>query len=106
MSISMAVTIEFIYPCACTVVKVVFRATQIQIHFILCPKRALGLQQESLVTYCNHKLYKRNGRNICDFNHWFVDCCPEANSFGSGQRHFENFRCKPENKTQILLMWA
>ena len=43
--------------------------------------------------YCNHRLYKRNGRNIRDVTNWFVDYCSEANSFESGQRHLENFRC-------------
>ena len=27
-----------------------------------------------------------------DVTHWFVDCCSEANSFESGQRHLENFQ--------------
>ena len=44
------------------------------------------------VTTLDHRLYKRNGRNIRDITHWFVDCCLEA-SFRSGQRHLENFRC-------------
>ena len=46
-----------------------------------------------------HRLYKRNGRNIRDVTHWFVDCCSEANSFESRQRHRENFRCRPGKKT-------
>ena len=41
----------------------------------------------------HHRLYKRNGRNIRDVTHWFVDCCSEANSFESRQRHLQNFRC-------------
>ena len=40
-----------------------------------------------------HRLYIRNGRNIRDVTHWFVDCCSEANSIESRQRHLENFRC-------------
>ena len=54
-----------------------------------------------------HRLYKRNGRNIRDVTHWFVDCCSEANSFESRQRHLENFSCMlGKIKTRILLIWA
>ena len=54
----------------------------------------------------NHRLYKRNGRNIRDITHWFVDCCSEANSFESRQRHLENFRCMPGKKEHGFYLYG
>ena len=72
-----------------------------------CENQLSAIRKKEHWLRCMHRLYKRNGRNIRDITHWFVDWCSEANSCESRQRHLENFRCMlGKIKTRILLIWA